>query len=225
MRKKIVALTGAGISKESGIPTYRDSDESLWSKYDPDKVSSKTAWKNDRESVLDFFNMVHDSMVGYLPNEAHTILKDLEKDYDVTIITQNVDDLHEKAGSSNILHLHGEINYMRSSLDPELKYPYKTIRLGDKCEKGSQLRPNVVLFEETPNNVPEAVAYIKECDILLIIGTSLQITYLMDILSEVEEEQTAVYYIDPNPSNYMDGITHVEYILKPASIGLSELFN
>jgi len=208
-----------------GITTYRDTSSSLWNKYDAEEVSTKEAWNKDREKVLDFFNMVHNSMQGHKPNRGHDILSELQLKHEVVIITQNVDDLHEKAGSNNVIHLHGEISLMRSSQNPKLKYPYKEISIGDKCENGSQLRPNVVLFEEQPENVEDAIHHIKNCDMFVVVGTSLSIGYTLSMLDKLDETKTSIFYVDPNPDDYLEGVSHhVEYFRKIASVGLEELF-
>lgn len=221
---KITIFTGAGISKESGINTFRDKG-GIWDLYDPIKVSSKDGWKKDRESVLEFYNLCHEEMKDKIPNKAHKYLAKLEEKHDVTVITQNCDILHEMAGSTNVIHLHGNINETCSSLDRTLIYPYdKPIMIGDLCEKGSQLKPNIVLFGESPSNIiiSKAIDALKDCEILIIIGTSLDITYTLDMLEMIDTYETSVFYIDPNPSNFMDSITHVEYIKEKATKGVPD---
>jgi len=222
---KIVAFTGAGVSKESGINTFRDGD-GLWKKYDPEIVSSKVGWKKNREIVIDFYNTVRKEMINKVPNDAHKYLAKLEEYHDVSIITQNVDDLHERAGSTNVIHLHGELNKTQSSLESSITYPYTDdIKIGDKCELGSQIRPHVVLFGELPNNVEKAYEVLKDCDLLLVIGTSLNIIYTISMLESIDEERTTVIYIDPNPSSVLDGVTHVDYIKEPATVGMKIIYD
>jgi NAD-dependent deacetylase len=147
-KKKLVVLTGAGISAESGLKTFRD-EGGLWEGYDLNEVATATAWRRNPALVLEFYNMRRQAVLDAQPNAAHKALAALEQNFDVTIITQNIDDLHERAGSSRVLHLHGEITKMRSEKDDTLLYPYKKdIRLGEKAEDGAQLRPHIVWFEE-----------------------------------------------------------------------------
>lgn len=223
---KITFFTGAGISKESGISTFRDSDDGLWEKYDIESVASKDGWKLDRETVLEFYNERRNQLNDVEPNDAHKIISDLENDYDITVITQNVDDLHERAGSSKVIHLHGELKKAQSSLDSNLVYDIDSnINIGDKCEKGSQLRPHIVWFGEMPNNVKESYDQIKDTDIFVIVGTSLSITYTLGMLEEVVNRNIPIYYIDPNPSEYLDGITEANYIKEKATTGLKSFKN
>ena len=220
---KIVAFTGAGISKESGIKTFRD-DDGLWNNYSIKDVATLEGWGKNPQKVLDFYNERKSEMSSVEPNKAHRYLSKLEGKHDVTVITQNVDDLHERSGSSNVLHLHGEMKKMRSSEYEDLLYDYnKDIKLGDKCEQGFQLRPHVVFFGENPYNVEESYKALEDCDLLLIIGTSLQITYTLNLLSSIDEEKTEVIYIDPEPDDFMDGITHVTYIKENATTGVGKI--
>jgi NAD-dependent deacetylase len=221
---KIVAFTGAGISKESGIDTFRDKG-GLWDNYSIEEVADINGWKKDKQKVLDFYNLRRSELDKVEPNDAHKYLTKLSEIAELTIITQNVDDLHERSGAKNVLHLHGELRKMRSTINPNLIYEYKKdIKLGDKCEKGSQLRPHVVWFGEMPFNVEESYKALEDCDLLLIIGTTLSITYTLDMLEKVDYDKTSVIYIDPEPSDYLDGLTHVEYIKEPATIGLKKIY-
>src|SRR5215510_10022526 len=171
--KKLVVLTGAGISAESGLRTFRDSD-GLWEGYNIEDVATPRAWKKDPQLVLDFYNMRRKNVADAEPNAAHVGLASLEKDFDVTIITQNIDDLHERAGSSNVMHLHGEIFKMRSERDHELVYEIKgDIKIGDKAEDGQQLRPHIVWFEEPVPMIEEAVPVVRNADVFVVVGTSL----------------------------------------------------
>ena len=173
MKKKLVVLTVAGIIAESGLKTFRDSD-GLWEGYDISEVATATAWKRNPALVQDFYNMRRRSVKEAQPNEAHYSLAELENDFDVHIITQNIDDLHERAGSTKIIHLHGEIFKMRSEKNEELIYPvYDTIKMGDVAEDGGQLRPHIVWFEEAVPMMEDAALITRQADLFLIVGTSL----------------------------------------------------
>lgn len=234
MKKKIVVFTGAGVSRESGVLTFRDSVDGLWENHSIDDVCTPSGWKKDREKVLNFYNDRRRQLPTVEPNSAHTGLVKLEDKYDVTIVTQNVDDLHERAGSSKILHLHGELTKARGSmyshktspLDNIVEIGYNDINIGDKCEiTGSQLRPHIVWFEEMPFNVEESYDAITEADVLIIIGTSLMIGYTLNLLSSVSGD-SKIYYIDPQPSRYLDHLgKDITYIEKPATEGVSYIVN
>src|SRR5476651_802932 len=174
--KKIVILTGAGISAESGLKTFRDSD-GLWEGYDIHDVATPQAWARNPTLVQQFYNERRKSVLEAKPNAAHLALVELEKAYDVTIITQNIDDLHERAGSTNVLHLHGIITRSQSSLNPNLTYPLDgwEIKMGDKCELGSQLRAHVVWFGEDVPMITEAAKICMKADIFILIGSSLAV--------------------------------------------------
>lgn len=172
-KKKLVVLTGAGISAESGLKTFRDSD-GLWEGYDINEVATATAWKRNPSLVQEFYNMRRKNVLEAKPNAAHTALAELENDFDVHIITQNIDDLHERAGSTNVLHLHGEILKMRSEKNEHLLYPVTgDIQMGDTAEDGAQLRPFIVWFEEPVPMIEPAAALVRRADLFLIVGTSL----------------------------------------------------
>lgn len=172
-KKRLVVLTGAGISAESGLKTFRDSD-GLWEGYDIHEVATATAWRRNPSLVQEFYNMRRRGVKEAQPNAAHYALAELENDFDVHIITQNIDDLHERAGSTNILHLHGEIFKMRSEKNEELIYPvYDDIKMGDTAEDGGQLRPHIVWFEEPVPKMEEAIMIAKQAEVFLIVGTSL----------------------------------------------------
>jgi NAD-dependent deacetylase len=172
-KKKLIVLTGAGISAESGLKTFRDSD-GLWEGYDIEEVATATAWRRNPALVQEFYNMRRKNVQDAKPNKAHYILAELEKDFDVTIITQNIDDLHERAGSSHIVHLHGEILKMRSEQNEDLIYPITgDINMGDLAEDGAQLRPHIVWFEEPVPLIEHAARLVRDGDIFLIVGTSL----------------------------------------------------
>lgn len=175
-KPKIVVLTGAGISAESGLSTFRDSD-GLWENYSVYDVATPEAWAANPELVLEFYNLRRRKVAEAEPNAAHRALVDLEHVYDVTIITQNVDNLHERAGSTNVIHVHGEITKARSTKDPSLTLDIgcNDIQLGDCCPQGSQLRPHIVWFGESVQHFEEAVSYVEPADKVLVIGTSLTV--------------------------------------------------
>ncbi|MFZ7116035.1 MAG: SIR2 family NAD-dependent protein deacylase [Bacteroidota bacterium] len=174
--KKVVVLSGAGISAESGLKTFRDSD-GLWENYRIEDVATPQAWKKDRNLVLQFYNERRKQVMAAKPNAAHLALAELENKYDVHIVTQNIDDLHERAGSTKILHLHGEILKSRSTMNPSLVYSIKgdSIVEGDTCELGSQLRPHIVWFGEMVPALEEAAYIVSEADIVIVVGTSLAV--------------------------------------------------
>ncbi len=175
-KKNIVVLTGAGISAESGIPTFRDAN-GLWEGHDVMAVASIAGWMKNPALVQEFYNLRRKAALAAEPNAAHLALQQLESVYQVTVITQNVDLLHERAGSTKIIHLHGRLDQAKSSIDDRLIYPIEgtEIKMGDRCEKGSQLRPNIVWFGEAVPEIERAMAHVSEADILIIIGTSLQV--------------------------------------------------
>lgn len=232
-KKKITVFTGAGVSVESGISTFRDSN-GIWYNYKVDDVATPEGWKKDRAKVLEFHNMLRSKLPTVEPNDAHIALASLEQEYDVTVITQNVDNLHERGGSTNIIHLHGELTKARgcmydhksSEFDEVHDIGYKEINIGDKCPiTGSQLRPHIVWFGEYPFGVHEAYEAVRNADILLVIGTSLQIGYTIHMLSEVSGS-CEIYYIDPSPMNYLTNYgLKVEYIRKKATEGVVEIVN
>ncbi len=224
MRKNIVVLSGAGISAESGIETFRDSD-GLWQGHDVMTVASPQGWQEDPKLVLDFYNQRRHELLGVTPNIAHQTLVKLENVFDVTIVTQNVDDLHERAGSSNVLHLHGELLKAQSTQNAELVYPCsKDILLGDFCELGSQLRPYIVWFGEVVPMLNEAIAHVCKADILIIVGTSMQVYPAAGLVSFVPKN-TPIYYIDPSPAanDALACADKVTLIKKIASLGLVDL--
>jgi len=197
--KKIVVLTGAGISAESGINTFRGSD-GLWEGHDIMEVASPTGWNNNPELVLNFYNKRRSQLHTVSPNKAHTSLVSLEQKYKVTIITQNVDDLHERAGSDTVIHLHGELLKVRSQFDDDLVLDWKDdLRLGDFCEHNSQLRPHIVWFGEEVPMLEHAMSITEQADILIVIGTSMQV-YPAASLLQFASSSTPIYFIDPNPA-------------------------
>ena len=201
--KRIVVLTGAGISAESGIKTFRDAD-GLWEGHDIMEVASPIGWENNPKLVLDFYNKRRAQLLEVKPNEAHQILAELQSDFDIQIITQNVDDLHERAGSQNVMHLHGELLKVRSITDSEeIHYWTTDLHLGDLDKNGVQLRPHIVWFGEDVPMIEYAIDVIETADLLLIIGTSLQVYPAAGLLNYVNQN-VPVYYIDPKPAIIYD---------------------
>jgi NAD-dependent deacetylase len=222
MKPRLVVFTGAGISAESGIKTFRDSG-GLWEEYDINEVATPQAWEKNRELVLDFYNKRRKQVLHANPNAAHYALVELEKKYDVHIITQNIDDLHERAGSKKVLHLHGEITKSRSTLDPTLVYPIKgeELRLGDKCEKGAQLRPHIVWFGEMVPAMEHAYMIAERADLFVVVGTSLAV-YPAAGLIDYTPAQITKYLVDPGDIK-VNGISNLKVIKEKASIGLPML--
>jgi len=222
MKPRLVVFTGAGISAESGIKTFRDSG-GLWEEYDINEVATPQAWEKNRILVLDFYNKRRKQVLEAKPNDAHFALVELEKKYDVHIITQNIDDLHERAGSKKVLHLHGEITKSRSTLDPSLIYKIKgaEIKLGDKCEKGSQLRPHIVWFGEMVPQMDNAYVIAENADIFMVVGTSM-LVYPAAGLIDYTPQQIPKYLIDPSDVK-INGISNLKIIKEKASVGLPGL--
>jgi len=221
-RKNIVVLTGAGISAESGISTFRDAG-GLWEGHDIMEVASPQGWAQNRKLVLEFYNLRRKQLATVSANAAHTALVKLEEKFNVHIITQNVDDLHERAGSKNVLHLHGELVKARSSADPSLVYniEYTAIEVGATCEKGSQLRPHIVWFGEAVPMYEYAEKITSKADILLVIGTSL-VVYPAAGLTQVVKSGTPIYMIDPNIPEHITGKNITKIALK-ATKGVPEI--
>jgi NAD-dependent deacetylase len=196
--KKLVVLTGSGISSESGLKTFRETG-GLWENYDVMEVASPEGWARNRELVLQFYNERRAQLKDALPNTAHTGLKELENDFDVIVITQNVDNLHERAGSRNVLHLHGLLTQARSTQFSDLVYDigYGEIKMGDTCEKGYQLRPHIVWFGEAVPAIEEAASLVATADVFAVIGTSLVVYPAAGLLDYVPGN-TPVFLIDPN---------------------------
>lgn len=231
-KKKIVCFTGAGLDKESGILTFRDVKTGLWMNYNIDDVCTPAGWRKDREKVLNFYNERRRELPNVQPNEAHKALFKLEEFFDVTHITQNVSDLLERSGCTTVYHLHGELTKARGAMyhhkvspaDPIIDVGYNDIKIGDKCPTtDSQLRPHVVFFEEYPFNIIESYYALEHADVLLIIGTSLEITYTISMLASVNKKAN-IYYIDPNPStNLQSANLPIEFIKEPATIGVPKI--
>ncbi|AXT19701.1 NAD-dependent deacylase [Flavobacteriaceae bacterium AU392] len=217
--KHIVVLTGAGISAESGINTFRDAD-GLWEGHDVMEVASPQGFARNPELVLDFYNQRRKQLLEVKPNAAHFALAELEKDYKVTIITQNVDDLHERGGSSNIIHLHGELLKARSTKDDnDIMSWTKDLNLGDTCAKDGQIRPHIVWFGEAIPMIDHAIEICETADILLIVGTSMQV-YPAAGLMHYAPKDIPIYYIDPKPA--MESNNKVTVIAEPATKGMTK---
>jgi len=220
-KKNIVILTGAGMSAESGIKTFRDSD-GLWENHRVQDVATYDAWKKNKQLVLDFYNQRRQQLLQCEPNDAHKILVRLEEKYNVSIITQNIDDLHERAGSTNILHLHGELFKVRSTLDEHLIYEWKKdLNVGDKCEKGAQLRPHIVWFGEAVPMIEVAAKITQTADIFIVIGTSMVVHPAAGLIHYLDSS-IPKYIIDPNKPE-MAKFKNIEFITEKASIGVKQL--
>lgn len=221
MKKKLVILTGAGMSQESGIRTFRDMG-GLWEEYDIEEVATPEAWRRNPELVMRFYNDRRKQLLDSNPNAGHLGLVDLEKDFDVHIITQNVDDLHERAGSKHVLHLHGELKKARSSVDESLIYDIDgwELKFGQKCAKGSQLRPHIVWFGEAVPAMEEAIPLAESANIMVVIGTSLNVYPAAGLVNYVRKG-TPIFVVDPEkPQAYIRNVT---YIQEKASRGVEVL--
>jgi NAD-dependent deacetylase len=221
--KKLVVLTGAGMSAESGISTFRDAG-GLWEKHNIEDVATPGGWYRNPALVLDFYNQRRKQLLESKPNAGHIALAELEKDFDVQIITQNVDNLHEQAGSTKVLHLHGELMKVRSTSPSEEIFEltpqnYET-HLGDKCPKGYQLRPHIVWFGEAVPEIINAEHLVAQADILVVIGTSLQVYPAAGLIHNAKSG-TPIYLIDPNEMEHLP--PHITVIQKGASEGMKEL--
>jgi NAD-dependent deacetylase len=218
--KHIVILTGAGISAESGVKTFRDHD-GLWEGHDVMQVASPEGFKKNPKLVLDFYNQRRRQLNTVLPNQAHKDIAKLENDFKVTIITQNVDDLHERGGSTNVIHLHGELKKIRSTGNPtDIKVWTKDLYFGDTCKKGHQLRPHIVWFGEDVPLIDTAIDICNTADILVIIGTSMQV-YPAASLMHYVQPHVPIYYIDPKPA--IGNNSKITVIAKSATKGLKDL--
>ncbi|MDN4164330.1 NAD-dependent deacylase [Cytophagales bacterium LB-30] len=221
MKPKLVVLSGAGMSAESGLATFRGSD-GLWEGHKIEEVATWEGWKRNREKVLDFYNARRQQLAKVQPNEGHRAIQALESDFSVHIITQNVDDLHERAGSKNVLHLHGQLTQARSTVDEYLIYDisYRDIALGDTCEKGSQLRPHIVWFGELVPAIEEAVQLTRQADIFVVVGTSLQVYPAASLLDYVPYDAQKFAIDIEKPRSLSSGI---QFIQASASEGLKRL--
>ncbi len=221
--QKIVVLSGAGVSAESGINTFRDSD-GLWEGHDVMAVASPEGWFRNPVMVLDFYNQRRKRLLEVEPNDGHKLLAQLEAHYDVTIITQNVDDLHERAGSSHVIHLHGELRKARSTSDEKIVYEMSDweMHLGDMCELGSQLRPHIVWFGEAVPMMGEAIAHVSEADICIVVGTSLQV-YPAAGLVDYAPRSAPLYVVDPRMP-LIQPRPHLHLIEEKATVGLQQVY-
>ena len=222
LKKQVVVFTGAGISAESGIKTFRDAG-GLWENYKIEDVATPEAWKKNQELVNEFYNARRKQVIAASPNKAHYFIADLESKFNVNVVTQNVDDFHERAGSKNVLHLHGEILKVRSEIDPDLIYPVTNweLKIGDLCEKGSQLRPHIVWFGELVPLMDQANYLAAQADFFIVIGTSLNVYPAAGILNFVSQE-VPKWLIDPNDFQ-LDYIKYLNHIKSTAVDGLNQL--
>lgn len=217
---KIVILTGAGMSAESGLKTFRDSN-GLWEGHDVMEVASPTGFAKDPELVLDFYNQRRRQLLEVEPNSAHLALTTLEKEHEVAIITQNVDDLHERAGSTHVVHLHGELLKVRSTNDESIVIDWRTdLNLGDLCEHNSQLRPHIVWFGEEVPMMDVAIELVQRADIITIVGTSMQV-YPAAGLIDYSPQHSHIYFVDPNPT--ISSTERITVIAEKATIGVPKV--
>jgi len=227
--KKVVILSGAGMSAESGISTFRGAG-GLWNNYPVEQVATPEAYRQNPELVLRFYNERRKQLLDVKPNRGHELLADIEKDFDVTVVTQNVDNLHERAGSTHVIHLHGELTKVCSSRDPyderyvrELQPKEYEVKIGDKADDGTQCRPYIVWFGEAVPKIETAVEYVQQADIFVIIGTSMNVYPAAGLLNYVPHN-AEIYLIDPNEVNVMSS-RNITVIRKGASEGMEELLS
>jgi NAD-dependent deacetylase len=222
MKPKVVVFTGAGISAESGIKTFRDSD-GLWEEYSIEEVATPQAWDKNKAFVLEFYNKRRKQVIDAQPNKGHFALVELEQKFDVHIITQNIDDLHERAGSKKVLHLHGEITKSRSTVNPKLIYNIKgtELNIGDTCERGAQLRPHIVWFGEMVPEMENAYSIAQNADLFIVIGTSLAVYPAAGLIDLVPAEAPK-FLIDPSDVK-VNGARNLTVIKEKAGIGVPML--
>jgi NAD-dependent deacetylase len=221
---KVVVLTGAGISAESGIKTFRDAG-GLWEGYNIEDVATPEAWNRNPQLVLDFYNERRKQLLTVQPNQAHYSIASLDDQFEIVVVTQNVDDLHERAGSKNIIHLHGELLKARSSIHEHLVYDWKKdILMGDVCERGTQLRPHIVWFGEMVPMLEPAIEEIVDADIILVVGSSMQVYPAAGLVGYAPPD-ARIYYIDPRPTlNFeLSRRKGLEVIAKAATMGVPEV--
>jgi NAD-dependent deacetylase len=220
--KRLIVLSGAGISAESGIATFRDAG-GLWEGYRVEDVATPEAWRKDPALVLDFYNQRRKKALAVKPNRGHEILAELQKHFNMTVITQNVDNLHERAGSTNVLHLHGSLFESRSTLNPKLIYPVKgsELNIGDKCERGSQLRPNIVWFGEAVPMMDVAADIAAGADVFLVVGTSM-VVYPAAGLIDYVPAHVKKYVVDPKKPEMLH-VPNLEFIIDKASTGMEHV--
>ena len=224
-KPKIVFFTGAGVSAESGIETFRAVSNGLWNNHKVEEVASIEGWEDNPSLVLDFYNQRRQQCLKALPNSAHQLIANLEPKFDVTVLTQNVDDLHERAGSTDVIHLHGEILKVRSEKHPSLVYDWKKdLTIGDFCEKGYQLRPHIVWFGELldDSKLNQAMLHTITCDVCIVIGTSLQV-YPANQIPQLVDEDAKLIIIDPEEVS-MDFKREFYHIKSTATEGMKEVF-
>jgi NAD-dependent deacetylase len=223
-KKRIVVLSGAGMSAESGIPTFRGAD-GLWEGHRIEDVASPQGWSRDRALVLEFYNLRRKAVLEAEPNRGHEILAELQADFNVTVVTQNIDDLHERAGSSNVVHLHGEIRKVRSSMNPKLVHELDgwELKEGDLCAEGSQLRPHIVWFGEAVPMIEVAAEIVAKADVLVIVGTSM-VVYPAAGLVHFAQPESEKFMIDPNLPG-VEGVPNLRGIQDVATAGLEEFRN
>jgi len=238
MKKKILIFTGAGISQESGIRTFRDSKDGMWEEFKVEEVASIGGWRKDKLKVIDFYNRRRKELESVSPNKAHQIVADLENDFDVTIVTQNVDNLHERSGSTNVIHLHGELTKARGSLydskvsplDTVIDIGYNDIKIGDICSvTGAQLRPHITWFGEVldSTNLELARKSAEEADFCIVVGTSMQVSPA-NTIPFLTKETSLIYYVDPGTADFyipeyrQSTFSHINEI---ASIGMEKVYN
>jgi NAD-dependent deacetylase len=225
-KKKLLVFTGAGIDKESGIETFRDSNNGLWNNYKVENVASLDGWYRDMKKVLDFYNDRRRELKEVVPNIAHNIISDLEKYFDVTVVTQNVTDLHERSGSTNVIHLHGELLKSKSTF-PDSYHTYNCvgdINIGDNCENGYQLRPNITWFGEEldAEYLSKAIVAAEECDLCIVVGTSMQV-FPASKIPFLSRPNAIIWIVDPNDIDiYIDKQRRpfIKHIKEKATIGM-----
>lgn len=216
-KKKIVVLTGAGISAESGLKTFRDAN-GLWEGHDVMEVATPKGWEKNMPLVLEFYNARRRQLLEVNPNAAHKALVELEEKYDVSIITQNVDDLHERAGSTNVIHLHGELLKVRSTYNEDEVLDWKkNLNIGDMCKNNHQLRPHIVWFGEAVPLLEDAAVLVSEADIIIIVGTSMQV-YPAASLIDYSSRDAQIFFVDPHPS--IESQKNIEVLAERATIGV-----
>jgi len=218
-KKKLVVLSGAGISAESGIPTFRDSG-GLWEGHRVEDVATPEGWRKDPLLMLDFYNQRRKKALEVKPNQGHIIIAEMQNDFDVTVVTQNVDNLHERAGSRKVIHLHGSLFESRSTKDESLVYPIKgwELKWGDTCEKGSQLRPNIVWFGEQVPLMEVAAEFAANADVFVVVGTSMVVYPAAGLINYVSRK-VPKFIVDPNIPD-VSGLMNIEFIAEVASTGM-----
>lgn len=230
-KKKILIFSGAGVSAESGIKTFRDAVDGLWYEYKIEEVASISGWRKDKANVLDFYNKRRRDMKLTQPNKGHQFIADLEKHFDVSVVTQNVDDLHERAGSTDITHLHGELGKVRSTYNDEIILEWDgDLNIGDRCSEGSQLRPHIVWFGEMldPGNLHYSKKKAIECDVCIVVGTSMKVSPARDI-PFLTKGNTLIYYVDPGDGEDFeidsDRKPFFNHYKEPATTGMEKVYN